>query len=284
VKYNEIALNFCQGFDKVYSHDIEKDTYYKGLFADLDYARIYIGSEVCSRYFFVFLKHFDEIVCKAQKKITLVLPDFKETEWRLLEEIIGKVADDAKVDEVVVNDFGTLSYCKKNLSDDKKIILGKLFNKCPREARIDMWNFEGITDKDYLSEIVYDTPFYEELIQHTNIDRIELDYIDDNYIKGLHIDQLKVGIHIPYTYITSGAICAMGSINNLELEKFSVDGHCQFECQKYFATLKNEKINRTIYSEGNTYYYLNDINIPFEYDEQAATRIIYKPIFSKGRE
>lgn len=278
MEYNEISINLCQNVNFINKNRI--DNYYYQLFQDTEFHRIYVGSEICSRflkYFIINIGSVQESLNKLNKRVSMVLPDFKEENWSILDKLIKFSLENDCIDEVIVNDIGTLSYCASQILGIKKIVLGRLFNKAPREARVDMWDFSGITDRFVLSELIYDTEYYKGLMEDYKIERVELDYIDDRFIENLKTN-LNLNVHIPYTYISSGAVCAIGSILKEDKDKFSLSGNCTFECQKYHIKIDNKQINNEIISEGNAFFYKNNIKDSLIFKKDINNRIVYKPI------
>ena len=82
---------------------------------------------------------FDNLIKFAKDwnlKLTLVLPIFSEKDLKLAKKKIIKILQNSKsvIDEVTVNDFGMLTYIQSKF--DKKVNLGRLFFKDPRDVRV----------------------------------------------------------------------------------------------------------------------------------------------------
>ena len=274
--YSEIAINYC-GKDKIFP--VSNDKKLRSFFPEIsDIKRAYIGSEFCSYFLRLFQKKIDGIVCDLInhfKNITIVFPNILESDFNIFKEIVGQISNINVIDEIVINDFGTLKYlCEKEVK--KKIVLGRLFTKNPRDPRVDLWNYDPIKEKSVLVDLVQNTPAYKELMEKHNIMRIETDYINQTYVRKLPTDIL-ISVHYPYTYITSGNVCAVGSVHKSKNEKFKIKNKCFFDCTNYFSIVNNESLINPVINIGNSYFY-EDTNDVFINDDNSNIRIVYYPL------
>lgn len=273
--YSEIVINYC-GKDDIAS--ILKEERFKSFFPEMpEIKRAYIGSEFCSYFLRLFQNKIDNLICKLidqVENITIVFPNILESDFKILKEIIEQISCINVIDEIVVNDFGSLKYLsEKNLQ--KNIVLGRLFTKNSRDPRIDLWNHEPIKEKLVLTDLVQETPLYKALLKKNKIMRIETDYINHSYAENLPNDIL-ISVHYPYTYVTSGNVCAVGSILKPSPEKFKLENKCFFDCTRYFGIVENESLINRVINIGNSYLYEASDDV-FYNDTNSNIRIVYYP-------
>lgn len=277
--YKEYALNLCgisfaersRGFESIKKYAVNMQ----------GERRVYIGSEFCSFFMRVFhMKLYDFIneLLKLVNKITIVFPNVIEGDFPIVENIVAGMKEFEDVDEFVVNDFGTLHYLAKN-DCKKKIVLGRLFSKNLRDPRIDLKNYKNINDKTIITNLVYNTPFYLELREKMQIKRMESDYISDYFIDNL-FEELMVSIHYPYTYVTSGIVCVIGSMHKDQSDKFKLKNKCNFECTKYYNRVEHETFFNPVVHIGNAFFYKVHDN-KLEYNENSNVRLVYNPFYSQ---
>ena len=244
----EISSAFFQSKDSI--NKIFLECINKNIFSECN--RIYIGSNFCGQYF-VNLSDKDIKVlyeyCKINNiTLTLVLPIVPETllysTKRKIDSITNLTID--VLDEITVNDFGMLKYIHN--IDSKYINLGRLFFKDKRDQRI--------RDNSDLNK----RPFlFPEGVQYLtymyNIHGIEIDGYNDVFdFNGLP-EQLKLGIHYPYIFTTTGHICEFASVGKNTEEKFRPNNDCQKQCFERFIEYKTSakyvywKFGRTVYYE-----------------------------------
>lgn len=262
---NEIALNMC-GYNS--SNDFVTSDEWK------NYERIYIGHEYCSTFLVAFEKQLTSILAVINKemRITMVFPVMQEKHWHAMENICSIIKEDQRVDEIVVNDFGTLDYCASKCIA-KQLILGKLFNKSSREARVNLWEFEDIENKELLSESIFETIAFESLMEKYNIDRVETELISEKYYKTLKSNSIhKMDIHYPFIYITSGTICPLNCSNSNSGVQFENKNTCPGMCKDTLIEICNPVFGTKVINRGNTYMYKTDYVI----EEDASTENIMK--------
>lgn len=249
-----------------------------------EYQRIYIGSEYCSTFLYKFEKNIDEIMMNLGniKKISIVFPLIQETNWKILEKICCKLSViNNNVDEIIVNDIGTLVYCAKILGN-RQIVLGKLFCKSPRDPRINMWDFDGINNTKVLSESVFDTDYFRILMKKYNINRVEMECISNEYVSDIcnNNSSYFVDIHYPYVYITSGTICPLNSISDNNKIQLINKILCSNQCMHTMLRIQNPVLTNDIISRGNVYMYKTNIdkNI-FEFSAGSKIRLVIDELF-----
>jgi len=272
MKYYELAVNMCGYYDSTLFYKLYTQIASK-------YQRIYIGSEYCSAFLNLFEVNFDKIlaIIDNDKKVSIVFPIMQEIHWHELKKICVRLSSKSNIDEVIVNDIGTLVYCKKLLSN-KKIVLGKLFCKTPREPRINLWKYEGVTNTNVLSESVFETPFFKKIMQEYSIHQIETEFISKEYTSDICINTSPyyIGLHYPYIYITSGTICPLSCYPKKGDIQFTNKKMCDARCMHTIIHIINSNLERDVINRGNVYMYKAEIDENnFEFSSSSKIRLIY---------
>lgn len=263
----EISLNICELFEilvKEYgSVDavIERSqTEAKAIFN-----RIYVGSYFCESYFLrtieTTLHDLEQYALNKKIRITLVIPIFTQTYVEVGMQVVDKVLRKfSMIDEVVVNDYGTLNNVSFNYNCG--IIIGRLLRKRSRDYRYQ----EYVNSIDYEeTKAIYQK--YSKVIG-TEID-VSSKYID---VSGFDKDILPC-IHIPLTYLTCGQICDFASLNSELFQKFKSNSGCDLNCNKLYYLYKTET-NHDLYRIGKAVYYKT---IRFEILNTKKVRFVYFP-------
>lgn len=233
-------------------------------------ARIYLGSNFCSRYFLHYADDVFEQVTAYLKaypeiKITLVVPIFSES---CLEDgkekirfLLSKYGD--AIDEITVNDYGAYLFVK-NEKTSKKINAGRLLNKDVRDIRYpDHFNkphkpnYVGVDSRFFGNgEINY----YETDLTNRFID-----------IRGV---KERTAVYFPYCFVTVGGICEFASIPYSIEKKFRPNMACAHSCDSVIVTYKNNFDNEYVKSGRAVYTKVSDFNVYADGDY----RLVYEPI------
>lgn len=231
--------------------------------------RIYLGSNFCSQFFLNTSSSWDSIFDYAKNNnisVTLTLPIFSQKDLNRAKIRIGELLENDEIDEVTVNDFGNLKYIKENF--DKKINLGRLFFKDPRDIRVPNY---------FNSEI---TPAWlTQLDQIDDISGIELDMATQKIKLPETVDPI-ISVHYPYTYMTTGNICKFASISKPLEKKFRPNDSCKLECSKiheFYVEDFGENRGCEIFRLGRSVYFLND-KANFTETGILPDRMIYFPL------
>jgi len=215
--------------------------------------RIYIGSYFCSQFFLnlniYHLKELIHICNKYNMKLTLVIPTFSQKDLEKgknkIKELNSYIGNE--IDEITVNDYGMLSYIQ--LSYKVFINLGRLFMKDYRDPRHSVYFHQS-----YKPKIISDS-FYRLLDSH-NIIGIEFDLTHKEIVLSDYPEDLIIGYHSPYSYMTVGTICELGSINKKDSKKFRPNNACELECMSHSIEYFFED-ERKWYRIGRTIYFKN---------------------------
>jgi hypothetical protein len=246
--------------------------------------RLYFGNEFCQR-LIPTVEHVAEAKAAADKRglgFTLVTPYVTDEGMAKVEPLLKYLAGLAdKNIEVVVNDPGVISAVTeyKNL----KPVLGRLKDPMKRMARfvhnmptLSPGQSEALASSDISVEI------YQKFLLDLGIDRVELDLVPQGIRINFNNLPLKASFYYPWTYLTTGRICEMGSMHQEDNEKFTLFNPCQKECQKYYASWETETpgSSNKIFAFGNTIFMLCEAptDLLKKYINQGFDRIIYQPV------
>lgn len=215
--------------------------------------RIYIGSSFCGQYFLnLSPKHVNALIsfCKQEDmKVTLVLPVF--TQKHLLEgkNKLKTLLNQYKgiIDEVTVNDYGMLYYMASTYPN-VRLNMGRLFMKDYREPRYEEYFNETLKPKGF-------TNYLNQVIKRYTICGIEFDPTHRKIDFSEKPESIEIGIYEPYSYITVGQICEVGSISKSIEKKFRPNEPCGVECYRYRMQYHMEdgrdwrRVGRAVYFE-----------------------------------
>lgn len=215
--------------------------------------RIYVGSSFCGQYFLhLSEKLLDEVMAYSKEKgikVTLVVPIFTQ---KYLEKGKKKISElielyDNQIDEITVNDYGMLLAIHKAYRS-KRLNMGRLFMKDYREPRYEAY-FNGM-----LKPKVF-TNFLKKLIKQYEISGMEFDPTHRTIDFSEKPEDIQISIYAPYSYITVGQICEIGSISKGIDKKFRPNEPCGAECythrMRYYieGSADWRRIGRAVYFE-----------------------------------
>lgn len=193
---------------------------------------IYVGTSFCGQYF-LHLKDekINELVkwCKGQHiKVSLVIPTFTEKYLKPGKEKIKTYSQyfGEGIDEVIINDYGMLRYIHETYGEQIKLVMGRLFMKDYRDPR-----YTEYSQKTYKPKIF--TPFLEKIMERYQIKGMLFDATHQTMDFTEKPPSIEVGIYGPYTYITVGQICEIGSLDKSIDQKFRPNSSCKEECSHH---------------------------------------------------
>lgn len=193
--------------------------------------RLYVGSNFCSQYFLrqparLWREAFG--LCRREGvPATLVVPVFSQKDLAagraLLDELVR--GNDDVVDELTVNDLGMLSRCFDRYG--LPINAGRLLSKEPRDPR-----YAELFEERHRASV---PPLLTELFSQGEVRGIEIDpthaALDLAELRGL-MPEVQVGVHVPYCFMSTGAICELASARKPVREKFRPNAPCSLECAR----------------------------------------------------
>lgn len=233
-------------------------------------ARIYLGSNFCSRYFLHYTDDIFEQVTTYLKaypeiKITLVVPIFSEScledGKKKIQSLLRKYGD--VIDEITVNDYGAYLFVKDE-KPCKKINVGRLLNKDVRDIRYADY-FNKPHKPNYIG---IDSQFFADSeIKYHEID-LSNRFIDLRGVKE------HTAVYFPYCFVTVGGICEFASIPYSIEKKFRPNMMCAHSCDSVIVAYKNSFGNEYVKSGRAVYTKVSDFTIYADGDY----RMIYEPI------
>ncbi|MCR4644665.1 MAG: hypothetical protein K5695_04555 [Oscillospiraceae bacterium] len=258
------CINLCDILDKSdLQGDIAEELLQTPCIADA--GRLYIGSYFCSQYFLKmdFLSEIKKLIGQKHYSLTLVIPIISEKDLARSKEQIRHILDELPIDEVTVNDVGMLSAL--SAIPQIKINLGRLFFKDARDIRLPAY-YHSTLRPAFLDQL-------SDLRSRYGIQYAELDPICSVMDLRNETD-VKLALHGPFGYLTTGNICKYASISKDIQYKFRPNATCNKECQRIFEIYAPTPPDYELYRIGRAVYFASaapeTINGSFE-------RSIYAP-------
>lgn len=239
------CVNLCDLLDKVdfHNNNVEKLLQSPNL---VDAKRLYIGSYFCSQYFLRmdFIAEIKQFLNEHSYSLTLVIPIFSEKDSAFSKEKIKQICDELPIDEVTVNDIGMLIAIHS--SYDLKVNLGRLFFKDARDIRLPSY-YQHTIHPAFLDTLnKYNTCF--------TLDYAEIDPISAT-LDVHHNTDVKLALHEPFCYLTTGNICKFASISQDIAKKFRPNASCNKECQRVYEIYFPNSNDYTLYRIGRAVYF-----------------------------
>lgn len=193
--------------------------------------RLYAGSNFCSQYFLnlserLWRESFE--LCRREGiPATLIVPVFSQRDLAagcsLVERLVFSYGD--LIDEITVNDVGMLAFCLERFGC--ALNAGRLFSKVPRDPR-----YAKLFEERYEVDIPV---LLTEVFRCGEVSGIEIDpthaELSLAQMSGL-MPHIQVGVHVPYCYLTTGAVCEIASASRPVCEKFRPNAPCSLECAR----------------------------------------------------
>ena len=211
--------------------------------------RIHVGSYFCSQYFLNinFVEQLKFFCLAHNCSIVLVIPIVSEKDLWNAKSKIKDLIQSLPIDEITVNDFGMAEYISKNYSIP--INFGRLFFKDARDIRITDYYQSKLTPA-FLNAI----SVYRDLY---HINGIELDSISQR-IDLKEVDDIRISLHEPFCYLTTGNICKFALMPKPFQKKFRPNVSCSCNCLQVFEIYEqvNHRIpDQVFYRIGRTIYF-----------------------------
>ena len=234
--------------------------------------RLYFGPEFC-QYLLPSSSELKEALNFAQKKnlsFTLVTPFVTDEGLKKLIPL-WEVLKDWKKPEVVVNDWGVLSFLQENYPEFS-LVLGRLLSKQKRGPRLlnikdriprEMWaHFQ----RSYL-----DLPLVQDFLSQRGIRRVEL----DNLLQGIKRDpEIPTSLYYPYAYVTTTRMCLTNACDQ-RIQPLRSIFPCHKECRIYTFRLIHRNMPVSLFIKGNTQFFRND-QIPPNLSELGIDRLVHE--------
>lgn len=248
------CLNFCEILENIMSVAPEVETVIQKVMELAGYTeceRIYVGSNFCSQYVLnLSTKLIDKVIKVVDDmgiKVTLVIPMFTEKDLLRGKDKIEEFSSyfHKEIDEITVNDYGMLEYIHKKYQGIP-INLGRLMFKDYRDPRYDEYYRRSSKPK-------YFTKRLNQICEQYQVTGLELDITHEQLDLSDAPSEIKIAIHVPYSYMTVGMVCEFASIPYEITEKFRPNLPCHKECLRnrisyqMLEDRKYLKIGRTVY-------------------------------------
>ena len=191
--------------------------------------RLYVGSYFCGQYF---LRQSDALwreafsLCRRERiPATLVVPVFSQSDLArgcgLVDRLVHDYGD--VLDEITANDVGMLAFAVGRYG--RSVNVGRLLSKEPRDPR-----YPDIFESRYsvpVSALLTDSHVGDE-VQGVEIDPTHA-ALDLAQLRGL-APQMRVGVHVPYCFMSTGSVCELASLHRPVRRKFRPNDPCSLEC------------------------------------------------------
>ncbi len=259
-----IAVNLSDLY-LYYSYDPEN---YPAWLRSTDSDRFYIGSYFCEKYFLKSTgRARNEIfpfAAEQRDHITIVVP-VPSDHWsfRIREVLASLIQQQPAIDEIVVNDFATLSFANDlRTSGDLnfQITAGRLF-------------FKNYRDPRYEEQQQGQTVCFFPGTLRGKVDAAELDLCSVKMDVSSIPDEVALHFHYPFTYVTCTSYCEFASGAAPDNEKFRTHTRCGLKCME--AVIWNEADGAGLLHLGKGVYTRNPEALD---SSRPADRYIYWPL------
>ena len=230
--------------------------------------RFYVGSYFCEKYFLKsVMRARNEIFRFALEQhcgITLVVPLPSDRWAARMKEILREVIlQEPSIEEVVVNDFATLSFLEElriTSGHSFHITAGRLFFKNYRDPRYEEQQ-QGKT-----------ISFFPQTLLG-KVDAAELDICSVEMDVTSIPEKIELHFHYPFTYVTCTHYCEFSSGGLPDTEKFRTGTRCGLKCME--SVIRTDADGAVLLHLGKAVYSQspNTLNA-----SRQADRYIYCPI------
>jgi len=172
------------------------------LSGQVHFTRMYFGEEFCERAIpsFQDVQKGSEVALNYGLEFTLVTPYVTERGLGRLRKIFSGLLELGRQCEVIINDWGVLHLLSREYPDFIPVI-GRQLNKAWRDPRC---KNSAIPLTSLESEVM------KNILKEKQANRIELD-IPPQGLENLAIEDYELSLYFPYSIITSGRMCLIGS-------------------------------------------------------------------------
>lgn len=211
---------------------------------------IRIGSETCARELpnLSAVNNFLEISKSTGVRLELVLPVLAHADcvemdlWNFLKDVPSEI-------NIIANDIGTVAYLRDHTNN--KILAGRLLWKQKRFARFHQDEY-SLLGKDVLEECQFVEP--PEWIEHFDVNRFEIDLLPQGLSFPGNKSDKSIGINLPWSLITYGRVCFIGSLELPPNQKFRISSQCSHECNRICQIYENPAWESQLLRTGKAVY------------------------------
>jgi hypothetical protein len=224
------------------------------------FERIYVGDEFCPRRMPcpAELEAFFGIAEGNGRKLTLLTPVLTDDELERCGPLFDCLAGLDPQSEVVVNDWGVLSFLQKR-HPLLRMAAGRVLNQGFKDPRLDFRNGRSsLTDgmREVLNQSTFDRPEFQHLLREQGIRRMERDLLPyGETLKGSPRG-FGTSVYFPFGYVTSGRVCWTASFGQSPSRRFIPGKECTRPCGRFSFELMGSGSSFRILQNGNTVFYL----------------------------
>ena len=241
-----------------------------------EYSRLYFGVEFCQNLIpsIEDLSYILRFVSKKRLDFTFVTPFITKEGLEKLKPQLNYLVQEHPVSEIIINDWGLLSWIDKNYSN-LTLVLGRLLVKQKRGPRILslMGRVPDIMIQHFRQSNV-DTSMISNFLISKGINRIEFDNLLQGISRPAH--SLKGSLYTPFVYVTTTRFCPASSTDRISNRSLRAIFPCNKECQNYTLKLQHEQMPMDLFLKGNTQFFMNE-QLPEDLDQLNIDRLVYQP-------
>lgn len=229
--------------------------------ANLNFSRVYIGSEFCPNLFpdmDVFERLLDKLLAENYD-ITICYPYLQENRLKQVKSILAllqNISTKCINIEITINDWGLLEYIQNN-NFNIECILGRLLNKRKKDPRYPYWMGYNHNCQENKSNNL-NNEIFRDYLYSIGIKRFEF----EDYDQAMEIPKGKHSLHYPYYQINTSAFCNLYA----DVKKKSQDNvsDCELYCQHIYYEYP-EHIN--LIGKGNTIFGYNKQSVLYDLEK-----------------
>ena len=213
------------------------------------------------------------------KKVSFVVPSVHQCRWdkfkRFCFNFIFPCIENGTINEIIVNDIGTLLFIRTEGPKNVRISLGRSWDKTTRECRfniydlIDFKNNQSMIEKPSLAGAFY-LDFYKKYI----IAGAEIDTPPDINLSIPKINGFTWNVIYPKIVVSRSSFCELGSYATKETP--FVLNNCGKTCQKYYKQSHIIEARELMKIENTICY--EQKRIPNDFID-GEYRLVYSEIF-----
>lgn len=216
---------------------------------------VYLGFEFCENGLFhcdySMLRETIQNLKKYGMRVIFVVPCLHERILNAFQKFLTDLLQDVEIDEVVVNDFGTLHMLRNNLKWMGLVSYGRFFEKSIREFRLNINDL--LIKSDHINIVTEPTVMsgiYRILAKKYQVYAFETDTLPDGMLCTDNWEKTyEVHVHFPRIIVSKPAYCEYDVLSENCKEKFLFKNFCQGNCENYGKIIA-KKGKRFLYKEG----------------------------------
>jgi hypothetical protein len=245
--------------------------------------RLYVGDEFCSNRMpsLATLKAICERAEHERWGLTLLTPWLTDEGLDKCTQLLDYLGERAPQSEVVVNDWGALSFFSSRYPLFR-YTLGRLLDKGFKDPRL--LDAEGVASfseevEELLHRSTFDSVDFQRMVLEWGVSRLERDLLpyggDEPKDSGL----VATSFYFPFGYVTSGRVCWTASSSEPAPRRFALVRTCHSPCNSVTFMLSSNRFALSVFQSGNTVFYLYPASMCaslVQRAEQTSLRVIYQ--------